>query len=334
MAIIGKYNGLTDIDGVLVGHYTDFDAVSGITVVVCPQGAVAGVDVRGSAPGTRETDLMAPHNLVEKVQAVVLSGGSVFGLSAADGATRWLAEEGCGFPLERGYVVPIVPAAVLYDLGRGSEFIPPISPEWGRWACEGAGSYPIKSGCVGAGTGALAGGIKGGLGTASLILDSGITVAALIAVNSDGSVINPVSGRPWEIGLEIDDEFGAQGKRAVRLPPETAHGFIRNTTIGVVATDAALSAAQAQKVAQMAHDGMARAVRPAHTMLDGDTIFCLAMGGKKLPETPGIGIAAQAQSLSELGHAVANCVSRAIMRAILSAHSLAGMTAFCDLEDK
>jgi L-aminopeptidase/D-esterase-like protein len=333
LARIGKYNGLTDIDGVLVGHYTDFDAVSGITVVVCPQGAVAGVDVRGSAPGTRETDLMAPHNLVEQVQAVVLSGGSVFGLSAADGATRWLAEEGCGFPLERGYVVPIVPAAVLYDLGRGSKFIPPISPEWGRWACEGAGSYPVKSGCVGAGTGALSGGIKGGLGTASLILDSGITVAALLAVNSDGSVINPVSGRPWEIGLEIDDEFGAQGKRAVRLPPETAHGFIRNTTLGVVATDAVLTAAQAQKVAQMAHDGMARAVRPAHTMLDGDTIFCLAIGGKKLPETPGTDIAAQAQSLSELGHAVANCVSRAIIRAILSARSMAGMTAFCDLKD-
>jgi L-aminopeptidase/D-esterase-like protein len=334
LAKIGKYNGLTDIDGVLVGQYTDFDAVSGITVVVCSQGAVAGVDVRGSAPGTRETDLMAPHNLVDQVQSVVLSGGSVFGLSAADGATRWLAEEGYGFPLERGYVVPIVPAAVLYDLGRGVEFIPPISPEWGRWACEGAGSYPIKSGCIGAGTGALAGGIKGGLGTASLVLDSGITVAAMIAVNSDGSVINPANGRPWEIGLEIDDEFGAQGKRGVRLPPEPAHGFIRNTTIGVVATDAVLSAAQAQKVAQMAHDGMARAVRPAHTMFDGDTIFCLALGRKELPEIPGIAIAAQAQSLNELGHAAANCVSRAIIRAILSAHSLAGMTAFCDLEDK
>ena len=220
MAEIGEYNGLTDIDGILVGHYTDFDAVSGITVVLSPKGAMAGVDVRGSAPGTRETDLMAPHNLVEQVQAVVLSGGSVFGLSAADGATRWLAEEGYGFPLDRGYVAPIVPAAVLYDLGRGNEFIPPISSDWGRWACEGAGSYPVKSGCIGAGTGALSGGIKGGLGTASIVLDSGITVAALIAVNSDGSVINPESGRPWEIGLELHDEFGEQGKRAVRLPPE------------------------------------------------------------------------------------------------------------------
>ncbi len=333
MTKIGNYNGLTDIDGILVGHYTDIDAVSGITVVVCPKGAVAGVDVRGSAPGTRETDLMAPHNLVEQVQAVVLSGGSVFGLAAADGATRWLAEEGYGFPLDQGYVAPIVPAAVLYDLGRGKDFIPPISSDWGRWACEGAGSYPVKCGCVGAGTGASSGGIKGGLGTASLVLDFGIIVAALIAVNSDGSVINPVTGRPWEIGLEIDDEFGEQGKRAVRLPPEPQHEPIRNTTIGVVATDAVLSATQAQKVAQMAHDGMARAVRPAHTMFDGDTIFCLATGKKKLPETPGFFTAAQAQSLNELGHAVANCVSRAIIRAILSAHSLAGMTAFCDLED-
>ena len=334
MAKIGKYNGLTDIDGILVGHYTDLDAVSGVTVVVCPQGAVAAVDVRGSAPGTRETDLLAPHNLVEQVQAVVLSGGSVFGLSAADGATRWLAKKGYGFPLEGGYVAPIVPAAVLYDLGRGKEFIPPINSDWGRWGCEDAGSGPIKLGCVGGGTGALSGNIKGGLGTASLVLDAGITVAALMAVNSYGSVIDPAIGRLWEIGLEIDDEFGEQGKRTVGLPQETEQGPIQNTTIGVVATDAILSVTQTQKLAQMAQDGLARAVRPAHTMFDGDTIFGMATGQKKLPETPGFFMAAQAQSLNELGHAAADCVSRAIIRAILSAHSLAGMTAFRDLEDK
>ncbi len=334
MAKTGKYNGVTDIPGILVGNYTDFDAVSGITVVLCPKGAVAGVDVRGSAPGTRETDLMAPTNLVEQVQAVVLSGGSVFGLSAADGVVRWLAEEGYGFPLDRGFVAPIVPAAVLYDLGRGREFIPPISSDWGRLACEGAGSYPIEPGCFGAGTGALAGGIKGGLGTASLVLDSGIKVAALIVVNSDGSVINPATGRPWEIGLEVGGEFGEQGKRAVKLPPPPMSEPVKNTTIGVVATDAVLSRTQAQKVAQMAHDGMARAIRPAHTMFDGDTIFCMATGKKKLPKTPGFFIAAQAQALNELGHAGANCVSRAIIQAILSARSLAGMTAFCDLENR
>ena len=333
MAKTGKSNGLTDVGGILVGHYTDTTAVSGVTVVVCPKGAVAGVDVRGSAPGTRETDLMAPHNLVEKAQAVVLSGGSVFGLSAADGVTRWLAEEGYGFPLDQGFVAPIVPAAVLYDLGRGKDFIPPISSDWGRWACEGAGDYPVQTGSVGAGTGAMSNSIKGGLGSASLALDSGITVAALVAVNSDGSVINPDSGRPWEIGLQMDDEFGDQGRRSVQLPPPLGSEPARNTTIGIIATDAALSAPQTQKVAQMAHDGMARAIRPAHTMFDGDTIFCLATGQKELPEAPGFFIAPRALSLNELGHAAANCMSRAIIHAILNADSLAGMTAFRDLND-
>jgi len=324
---------LTDVEGILVGHYTDTKAVSGVTVVVCPRGAVAGVDVRGSAPGTRETDLMAPHNLVEKAQAVVLSGGSVFGLSAADGVTRWLAEEGYGFPLDQGFVAPIVPAAVLYDLGRGKDFIPPINADWGRWACEGAGDYPVQTGSVGAGTGAMSHSIKGGLGSASLILDSGITVAALVAVNSDGSVINPDNGRLWEIGLEVDNEFGDQGRRAVRLPPPPGSEPAKNTTIGIIATDAALSATQTQKVAQMAHDGMARAIRPAHTMFDGDTIFCLATGQKELPEAPGFFIAPRALSLNELGHAAANCMSRAIIHAILKADSLAGITAFRDLKD-
>ena len=333
MAKTGESNSLTDVGGILVGHYTDTTAVSGVTVVVCPKGAVAGVDVRGSAPGTRETDLMAPHNLVEKAQAVVLSGGSVFGLSAADGVTRWLAEEGYGFPLDQGFVAPIVPAAVLYDLGRGKDFIPPISADWGRWACEGAGDYAVQTGSVGAGTGAMSNSIKGGLGSASLILDSGITVAALVAVNSDGSVINPESGRPWEFGLEVDDEFGDQGRRTVRLPPPPGSEPAKNTTIGIIATDAALSAPQTQKVAQMAHDGMARAIRPAHTMFDGDTIFCLATGQKELPEAPGFFIAPRALSLNELGHAAANCMSRAIIRAILNADSLAGMTAFSDLKD-
>ena len=334
MPTIGKNNGLTDIEGVLVGHYTDLSAISGVTVVVCPKGAVAGVDVRGSAPGTRETDLMAPHNLVEEVQAVVLTGGSVFGLAAADGATRWLAEEGYGFPLDQGFVAPIVPAAVLYDLGRGKEFIPPINADWGRLACEGAGAYPVATGSVGAGTGAFSGSIKGGLGTASLILDSGITVAALVAVNSDGTVIDPDTGRPWETIVEINAEFGEQGKRAVKLPPKPPNGPIQNTTIGLVATDATLTKAQAQKISQMTHDGIARAIRPAHTMFDGDAIFCLATGQKDLTENCGFFFAPQAQCINELGHAAAECMSRAIIRAILTAESLAGMTAFCDLEDR
>lgn len=333
MAITGEHNALTDIEEILVGNHTDKKAVSGTTVVICPKGAVAGVDVRGSAPGTRETDVLAPHNLIDQVQAVVLTGGSVFGLSACDGVTRWLAEEGYGFPLDRGYVAPIVPAAVLYDLGRGEQFIPPIGSDWGRLACEAAGDHPIDMGCVGAGTGAFAGSIKGGLGTASLVLDNGITVAALVAANPDGSVVNPVDGRPWEIGSEINGEFGPQGKRAVKLPAKPQSGPARNTTIGVVATDAVMTKPQAQKVAQMAQDGMARAIRPAHTMFDGDTIFCLTTGKIELPETPGIFNAPRAQALNEIGHAAADCMSRAIIHAVLNAHSLAGMTAFCDLED-
>lgn len=333
MAETGKSNGLTDVNGIRVGHYTDIEAVCGVTAVICPKGAVAGVDVRGSAPGTRETDLMAPTNLVEKAQAVVISGGSVFGLCAADGVTRWLAGKGYGFPVDQEHVVPIVPAAVLYDLGRGATFIPPINPDWGRRACEVAGDRTVEVGTVGAGTGAFSYSIKGGLGTASLILDSGITVAALVAVNSFGSVIDPDSGRPWEIGMEVNAEFGNQGKRAIRLPSPPPPEPVQNTTLGVIATDADLTVAQAQKVAQKAHNGIARAVRPAHTMFDGDTLFCLATGRKELPEEHGVYRASRALALNELGSAAANCISRAIIHAVLHATSLAGMAAFCDLED-
>jgi L-aminopeptidase/D-esterase-like protein len=327
----GRSNGLTDVEGLLLGHHTDPAAVSGVTVVLCPEGATGAVDVRGAAPGTRETDLLDPVNLVEKVQAIVLSGGSVYGLAAADGVVRWLSEKGWGFPLGDGHVAPIVPAAVLYDLGRGPQFVPPIGAEWGRLACEAAGGGPVTMGCVGAGTGAVAGGIKGGLGTASLVLASGITMAALAAANPNGSVINPATGRPWEIGLELEGEFGELGRRSVRLPAPAAGGPVRSTTIGVVATDAVLTKAQALKVAQMAHDGLARSVRPAHTMFDGDTIFCLATGRRPLPEAPGFFTAAQAQAINEIGHAAADCTARAVIHALLQARTLAGVTAFGDL---
>jgi L-aminopeptidase/D-esterase-like protein len=325
---------LTDVEGMLVGNFTDAAAVSGVTVVICPEGAVGAVDVRGAAPGTRETDLLAPVNLVEKAQAVTLCGGSVYGLSAADGVVRWLSEKGWGFPLGDGHVAPIVPAAVLYDLGRGPQFVPPVTSEWGRRACEAAGSGPVAMGSVGAGTGALAGSIKGGLGTASIVLDSGITVAALMAVNPGGSVINPATGRPWEIGLELEGEFGELARRCVRLPAPPAGGPVRNTTIGVVATDAGLTKPQALKVAQMAHDGLARAIRPAHTMFDGDTVFCLATGRRRLPETAGSFIAAQAQSITDIGHAAADCTARAIVRAVLNATGLSGLPAFRDLSNR
>ena len=334
MSASGPHNAVTDIEGLIVGHYTDMDAVCGVTVIICPEGAVAGVDVRGSAPGTRETDLLDPINLVESAQAVVLSGGSVFGLAAADGVVRWLADQGYGFPVDKGQVVPIVPAAVLYDLGRGQDFIPSVSDEWGLRACRSAKGGTVSVGDIGAGAGAMSGGIKGGLGTASLVLDSGVTVAAVVAVNSLGSVINPATGRPWEIGLEVDGEFGNQGKRAVKLPPPPQDNPTTNTTIGLVATDALLTKTQAKKMAQMAHDGMARAIRPSHTLFDGDTVFCLATCKRELSEDLGFFASPQAQAFNELGHAAANCMSRAIISGILSARSLAGMIAFCDLEDR
>jgi L-aminopeptidase/D-esterase-like protein len=329
----GKYNALTDVAGIEIGSHTDAHAMSGVTVVLCSEGATGGVDVRGAAPGTRETDLLAPVNLVEKVQAVVLSGGSVFGLAAADGVVRWLAEKGCGFPLDQGCVAPIVPAAVLFDLGRGPQFVPPVSGDWGRLACEAATGGPVPMGCVGAATGALSHSIKGGLGGASEVLGTGITVAALMAVNSDGTAVNPATGRFWEIGLELGGEFGAAGRRAVKVPSRPASGPARNTTIGVVATDAVLTKTQALKVAQMAHDGLARAIRPAHTMFDGDTIFCLATGRRALPEIPGFFPAGPAQAVNEIGHAAADCTARAIIHAVLNAQSAGGMTAHRDLEN-
>jgi L-aminopeptidase/D-esterase-like protein len=327
----GPGNDLTDIAGLRVGHYTDREAASGATVVVCPEGAVGAVDVRGAAPGTRETDLLQPVNLVDHVQAVVLTGGSVYGLAAADGVVRWLAERGWGFPLEAGQVAPIVPAAVLYDLGRGHNFIPPISGQWGRIACEAAIDAPSVMGCVGAGTGARCGELKGGLGAASQILPGGISVGALAAVNAFGSVVDPQSGGLWEARMVLGTEIDALARRRVALPPTPMPQAAGNTTLAVVATDAILDKTQALKVAQMAHDGLARAIRPAHTMFDGDTIFCLATGRKALPKTPGFFSGATARALSEVGDVAADCLARAILRGVLAADSMAGLTAFAEL---
>jgi L-aminopeptidase/D-esterase-like protein len=333
MARTGEYNGITDVAGIEVGHYTDCKAVCGVSVVLCKEGAVGGVDVRGGAPCTRETDLLEPGNLVEKVQAIVLTGGSVFGLAAADGVVRWLAEKGCGFPLDESHVAPIVPAAALFDLGRGENFVPPIDAAWGRKACDAAASGPVASGSVGAGTGAFAAGIKGGIGTASAVLDSGLTMAAIVAVNPRGSVVNPQIGELWERGLELNNEFKNQGQRRVKLPPLPEAATRSNTTIAVVATDAVLSKDGAQKIAQMAHDGMARVIRPIHTLFDGDTVFCLGTGKKELPETEVFFAHQHADALNVLGHAAADCLARAIIQAVVSAQSLGNMVAFRDLEN-
>lgn len=329
----GRFNALTDVEGLMVGHHASPKYTCGVSVVLCPRGAVAGVDVRGSAPATRETDLLAPLNLVETVQAVCLSGGSVYGLAAADGVVRWLAQRGWGFPLDQGRVAPIVPAAAFYDLGRGREYVPPIAAAWGAKACQAAQEGPLALGNAGAGLSAVAGGLKGGLGSASEVLDLGLTVAALVVVNCLGSVLDPASGRFWEARLEMDGELGQLGRRAARLPEpaQTQDQTARHTTIGVVATDAILTKAQAQKMAQMAHDGLARAIRPAHTMFDGDTIFCLATGKRPLPQAPGFFQGAQAPALNELGRAAADCFTRAVMRGVASARGVAGFRALKDL---
>jgi L-aminopeptidase/D-esterase-like protein len=323
----GSKNSLTDVHGILVGHHTDREAASGVSVVLCPEGAVAGVDVRGAAPGTRETDLLKPENLIDRIHTVVFTGGSVYGLAAADGVVRWLWERGKGYAAGNGLVVPIVPAAVLFDLGRGRDPIPPITADWGKSACAAAASGRFDTGSVGAGTGAVAGGIKGGVGTASENLSSGYTVAGMAVVNSWGTVIDPQTGQPWEIGQEIAGEFGPAAKRRV-LPPQISDpGLLQNTTLGLVATDAALSKAQALRIAQMAHAGLTRAIRPAHSMLDGDTVFCLAVENPDLRVKDAIHV----QILNRLGESAARCMSRAIIHAVLGAGSLGGVPAFGDL---
>ncbi|WP_308168987.1 P1 family peptidase [Nonomuraea sp. NEAU-A123] len=310
----GVTNSLVDVAGLRVGHAQRVGGGyrTGTTVVLAPPGGmVAGVDVRGAAPGTRETELLDPRNLVERVHAIVLTGGSAYGLSAACGVMERLADAGIGFPVEGG-VVPIVPAAVIYDLGRGGVFRavpdgalgaeaydaaarshgPDLrvsasagSDPWGTGSdgpdlrANGSdGPDPWASGSVGAGTGAVAGGLAGGIGTASVVLPSGVTVAAMAVVNAVGSVLDPVGGRLSGTRYGLPGEFDH-----LREPREdevaawqgaTVTSF--NTTIGVVATDLTLTKAQCGKLAGVAHDGLARAIRPAHTMVDGDTIFGLS----------------------------------------------------------
>ena len=330
----GKTNGLTDVSGLLVGHHTDTAAACGTTVILCPGGAVAGVDVRGAAPGTRETQLLAPENLIAHVQAICLSGGSVFGLAAADGVVRYLERQGWGFALDDIHVAPIVPAAVLFDLGRGAAFRPAVDHWWGERACRAAHAGAVASGCVGAGTGAVSGGIKGGVGNASVVLETGTTVAALAAVNSLGSTIDPVAGTFWEARLEIGAEFSGRMRRPVTIPVLPTGAAGKNTTLAVVATDSALSKSQAKRVAMMAHDGMARAIRPAHTLFDGDVVFCLATGRRPLDAKPGFFSAPAAQSIIDIGHAAADCLARAIITGILDADSGCGLTAYRDLIER
>jgi L-aminopeptidase/D-esterase-like protein len=320
---------LIDVPGIRVGHAHNLDAQTGCTVVLCEaDGAVAGVDVRGAAPGTRETDLLEPGNLVERVHAVVLTGGSVFGLDAACGVVHWLEERGVGFDVGVARV-PIVPAAVIFDLAVGD---PSVRPDYlmGYEACEGASAQTVAEGRTGVGAGATVGKIlglamasPGGVGTASMKLPSGVTIGVLVVVNAFGDIIDPSSGHiltgacsprsGWldtqraieQAGFAGDTGKGKTSKRAAPRGQRDAarHPFsgIENTTLAVVATDAALTKAQAKKVATMAHDGFARAIRPVHTMFDGDTIFALSTGGL-------------AAEVTTIGAVAADLVARAIVR--------------------
>ncbi len=322
---------LTDVAGLRVGHATRAGDgwLTGTTVVLAPEGgAVAAVDVRGGGPGTKETDALDPRNLVQRAEAVVLTGGSAYGLDAASGVMAWLEERGRGVRVgpDPAHVVPVVPAACVFDLGRGGEFRARPDAATGRAAVEAAAAAepgaPVPQGCVGAGTGAVVGLVKGGIGTASTVLESGITVAALVVANAAGSAMDP------ETGVLYGELF--QGR--VRYPEAEVHeAALRrlaesaarnappplNTTLAVVATDAGLSKAQAQKLAGTAHDGIARAVRPVHLLSDGDTVFTLATDGRPLD-------AADPLALNDVLAAGADMVTRAIVRAVRAAEPVDG----------
>lgn len=327
------HNSLTDVRGITVGHFTDLDLMTGVTVILATHGTVGGVDVRGAAPGTREIDLLNPVNLVETVHAVAICGNSAFGLNAVGGVMRFLEERGIGLPVGDDRVVPIVPAAVLFDLGRGQRE-GHVSEAFGYRACENAATGPIRQGNVGAGTGAVAGSLKGGIGTASETLEDGITVGGLVAVNSFGSPVDPETGRFYARHLETAGEFG--NLRPDPPPPkgtsrsEHPGNPGRHTTIGVVATDATLTKAQATRVAQAAHDGLARAIYPAHTMFDGDAIFVLATGEVELPDRKTLYGSGKIESLSRLGSSSANVLSRAIIHAMLAAETAGSFSCYRD----
>ena len=326
-------NAITDVPGIEVGQAENAEALTGCTVVLCKDGAVGGVDQRGGAPGTRETDLLRPMHLVQKVHAVLLAGGSAFGLDAAAGVMRFLEERGIGFDAQVARV-PIVPAAILFDLGLGDAKVRPDAA-MGYRACEQASAERPAEGNAGAGMGAsigkilgAGGAMKAGLGTASIDLGGGCVVGALVAVNALGDVVDPANGRilagarPAKLGpvkVGGDGPFadtlavmrGFVGKTALRFASHS------NTVIGVVATNAALTKDEANKVAQMAHDGLARAVRPAHTLFDGDTLFALSTGDKKV-------------DVNIIGAYAAEAIAQAIVRAVLEAKAAGGLPAASD----
>jgi L-aminopeptidase/D-esterase-like protein len=319
--------GLTAVPGLKVGHHTLTDRPTGCTVVLAEKGATAGVDVRGSAPGTRETDLLAPTASVDQVNAIMLGGGSAFGLDAASGVMRYLEQRGVGFKFG-GAFVPIVPGAILFDLGVGDPRIRPTA-ECGFLAATSATDGPVTEGNVGAGAGATVGkmagrerAMKGGIGSAAITLPNGLIVAALVAVNARGDIIDPATGQVVA-GMRTEDGKGLADVRrrlrsgALDLPrPEP----LQHTTIGVIATNATLTKTQATRVAQMAHDGLAQAIAPAHTSADGDAIFALATGVRTGPA-----------DTDTIGALAADAMVEAILRAVRAATGIPGYPAARDL---
>jgi L-aminopeptidase/D-esterase-like protein len=337
-------NCITDVGGIRVGHYQRLDPdaslgagwACGVTVVLTPPGTVCGVDCRGGAPGTRETDLLDPANTVRYVDAVLLAGGSAYGLAAADGVMRWLEENERGVAMEGG-VVPIVPGAVIFDLPVGGWDCRPTA-EFGYAASAAAVAGETAVGTVGAGVGARAGVLKGGVGSASMTLTTpaapGVTVGAVVVVNSAGDVADRATGLPWMADLTA--EFGLTAP-----PAEQIDAFAQlpsplnplNTTIAVVATDAALSQAACRRVAIAAQDGLARTIRPAHTPLDGDTVFALATGAVEVDpavssKPPPAAFSPETGLLTEIGAAAADCLARAVLAGVFAAESVAGIPTY------
>ncbi len=321
-------HGLTAVAGLKVGHSTLTGRPTGCTVILAEDGAVAGVDVRGGEPGTRETDLLDPVNTVQNVHAVVLSGGSAFGLDAAGGVMRFLEERGAGYHVG-DVIVPIVVGAVIYDLSVGDDHTIRPGPDCGFQAASAATNDAPAEGSVGAGAGATVGklrgmarAMRGGVGTASITLDDGLAVAALVVVNAVGDVVDPATGEVLA-GVRTEDGKGLADARALVRDGQqpTGPGAGANTTIGVIATNAELTQAEATKVAQMAQDGFARAIYPAHTPRDGDTVFALATGAY-----------GGSASVGTIGALAADVVVEAILRAVRSAEGLPGIPSVNDLD--
>lgn len=331
--IPGPRNLITDVPGLLVGNAQDEALKSGATVLLGPDQLTGSYCVMGGAPGTRETDLLEPDKSVAQIDAVVLSGGSTFGLDAASGVVSGLRELGRGFPLLH-LRIPLVPAAIIFDLLNGGikDWIENPYPALGRAALANARA-DFETGSVGAGTGALTGMLKGGLGSASLVLDNGVTVGALIAANPVGSVTTPGERHFWAAPFEVGDEFGGlgpdpRGGLGRRFESRKAGAFaqLAHTAIGIVATDASLTKAQAKRVATVAHDGIARAIVPSHMPNDGDLIFAVSTNSRQMraPES----------DIRDIGHAAALCIARAIARAVYLARPAPGDMLPCWSDDE